>query len=253
MQKRLAACSATLILALAGCGGTNPAGTGNDDTGTGTETPDNPTTQPPGNTTPAQPGTTDLAQLRTDVQSAYRAVTSIKGDYETRQVKGSQTYFAKVKMTFTKPRKLRLDIKQSSDALLNGAIVVWTGGSTIKGRKDIGFLPIKQEHKLSEKPNLRGWLYNQTDFDATVTAAVNNMATAKVLGNSRIGNANVLMIEFKSTLPGAAVERIGIDTARKLPIYREFRETQTGKPVSTITYSNLVLNQPVPAATFNIF
>lgn len=253
MHNRLAACSAALILALAGCGGGNPAGTG--DNGGKTENPEPPVVQPPITTTPGQqPGaTTDLAKLKTEVQAAYKAVTSVKGEYDTRQTKGSETYFAKVKMTFAKPRKLRLDIKQSSDALLNGAIVVWTGGSTIKGRKDIGFIPIKQEHKLSEKPNLRGWLYNQTDFDAAVTAAVNNLPTAKLLGNSKVGGVNVVMIEFKSTLPGAAVERIGIDTARKLPVYREFRESATAQPISTLTYTNLVLNSPVPANTFDIF
>lgn len=265
MQKRLAACSAALILAIAGCGGPNPAGTG--DGGTAAEGPDQPATQPPvmpapGNpgspSNPGNPGTQpggpiDVNRLRSEVEAAYRAVTSIRADYETRQTRGSQSYFARVKMTFAKPRKLRLDIKQSSDALLNGAIVVWTGGATIKGRKDIGFIPIKQEHKLSDKPNLRGWLYDQTDFDAAVTSAVNNLARARVLGNSKIGNATVLLVEFKSTLPGAAIERIGIDTSRKLPIYREFRETAGGKPVFTLTYSNIVLNQPVPASTFEIF
>ncbi len=250
MNKRLVSFSAVLVLALAGCGGGNPAGTGEK-----TDKPDAPAIQPPATTTPGQQPASpaDLAKLKTDVQAAYKAVTSVKGDYDTRQTKGSEVYFAKVKMTFSKPRKLRLDIKSSSDALLNGAIVVWTGGPTLKGRKDIGFIPIKQEHKLSEKPNLRGWLYNQTDLDAAVTATVNNLDKAKLLGNSKVGGANVVMIEFKSTLPGAAIERIGIDTARKLPIYREFRETATGKPVFTLTYTNLVLNSPVPSSTYDIF
>jgi outer membrane lipoprotein-sorting protein len=244
--------AAAALLTIVGCGG-NPAGS------TSPTTPEEPTETPvvtPPTTTPGtNPGTTpggDLATIARDVSTTYKGLTSLKAEYENRTNKGSQTYYAKVAMTFAKPRKLRLDIKQSSDALLNGAIVVWLGGNTIKGRKDIGPIPIKQEHKLSEKANLRGWQYNQTDYDAMVNAFLANSAKAKVLGTSKVGGTTVTMVEFKSTLPGATIERVGIDTARKLPVYREFRESATGQPVFTTTYTNLVPNANVSSDAFSI-
>jgi outer membrane lipoprotein-sorting protein len=254
MEKRLLGLSVALVLA-AGCG-RSPVGAETPTTEPGTTTP-----EPPPVTTPPQTGTPgekpaapgDLSALKTEVTTAYQAVKTLKADYENRQSKGGEKYYAKVAMTFAKPRKLRLDIRSSSDALLSGAIVVWMGGSTLKGRKDIGFIPIKQEHKLTDKPSLRGWYYNQTDYDATVTSLLANLGTAKLLGTSQIGSTKVTMVEFKSTLPGAATERIGVDQARKLPVYREFREAGSTTPVFTTTYTNLQVNAPIAGNAFDIF
>ncbi|MBM3270066.1 MAG: hypothetical protein FJZ01_20730 [Candidatus Sericytochromatia bacterium] len=253
MDKKLLAFSAALLVA-AGCG-RSPVGAD-----TGGEAPPAeeppvtapPTTGGPGQKPPTTGTPTDLGSLKTEVATAYQAVKTLKADYDNHQSKGSEKYFAKVAMTFAKPRKLRLDIRSSSDALLSGAIVVWTGGSTLKGRKDIGFLPIKQEHKLTDKPSLRGWYYNQTDYDAMVSALLTNLPTAKLLGTSRIGSATVTLVEFKSSLPGAATERIGIDSVKKLPVYREFREAGSTTPIFTTTYTNLQLNAPVAGNAFDI-
>ncbi len=255
MDKRLLAFSAAMLVVV-GCG-RSPVGAEQPDTTTPEQPP---VTTPPQTGTPGQqPGTpgqpaapTDLAALKTEVQTAYLAVKTLKADYDNHQSKGGEKYFAKVAMTFAKPRKLRLDIKSSSDALLSGAIVVWTGGPTLKGRKDIGFIPIKQEHKLTDKPSLRGWYYNQTDFDAMTTALVANLPTAKLLGTSKVAGTTVTMVEFKSTLPGAATERIGIDMTRKLPVYRELRESGSTTPVFTTTYTNLKVNAPVAGNAFDI-
>ncbi|MBI6545327.1 MAG: hypothetical protein HY692_00945, partial [Cyanobacteria bacterium NC_groundwater_1444_Ag_S-0.65um_54_12] len=212
-----------------------------------------PVIQPPPNyPVPSAPPPQNLQVLAGEIAQTYRSITTLTADYENHQVNGKETYYAKAHMLFAKPRKLRIDIKDSSDSLLSGASIVWLGGSTLKGRKDIGFIPIKQEHKLTDKPSIRGWTLNQTDYDAMVRSLLAGLPGAKLLGQSRIGGQSLLMVEYRATLPGVTLERIGIDTNRRLPLYREFRESANGQIVFSTIYTRPVLNARFPANAFSL-
>lgn len=187
-----------------------------------------------------------------EVLATYQSVQSLEADYDNRQTKGKERYTAQVRMTFAKPRKVRLDVKACSDSLVSGASIVWLGGSTIKGAKPVGPLTIRQEHKLTEKPCLRGWTFDQTDYDAMVQALLQGLPNGRFLGNAQLGGQSLLMVEFPSRLSGVSLERVGIDPVKRLPVYRELRETPQGAPVFTTHYTHLVPNVSVGPDAFNL-
>ncbi len=200
---------------------------------------------------PTQSNPQVLQGIYQEVLATYQHAQTLTADYENRQSKGSERYTATVKMKFAKPRKVRLDVKACSDSLVSGATIMWLGGTTIKGFKPVGPLTIKQEHKLAEKPCLRGWLFNQTDYDAMVQALLQGLPNAKYLGNATVGGQSMLMVEFPSKLTGVTLERIGLDPNKRLPVYRELRETAQGAPVFTTLYTNVVPNATLPKDAFN--
>lgn len=193
-----------------------------------------------------------LQSVYQEVLATYQRVQSLTADYDHRQSKGSERYTAKVRMKFAKPRKVRLDVTSCSDSLVSGATILWLGGSTVKGIKPVGPLTIRQEHKLTEKPCLRGWLFNQTDYDAMVQALLQGLPNARFLGNATVGGQSLVMVEFPSKLSGVTLERIGIDLNKRLPVYRELRETAQGAPVFVTQYSNLVPNASLGKDAFNL-
>lgn len=193
-----------------------------------------------------------LTSLYQEVLATYQSVSTLTSLYDNRQSKGSERYSAKVRMTFAKPRKVRLDVTASSDSMVSGASILWLGGTSIKGIKPLGPLTIKQEHKLSEKPCLRGWLFNQTDYDAMVQALLQGMPNGRFLGNTTIGGQSLVMVEIPSRLSGVTLERIGIDPTRRLPVYRELRETAQGAPVFVTHYTSMVPNATLGKNAFNL-
>lgn len=193
-----------------------------------------------------------VASLYQEVLATYQRTSTLTSDYDNQQSKGSERYTAKVRMTFAKPRKVRLDVKSSSDTLVSGASILWLGGTVIKGIKPIGPLTIKQEHKLAEKPCLRGWLFNQTDYEAMVQALLQGLPSGRFLGNTTIGGQRLVMVEIPSRLSGATLERIGIDPAKRLPVYREVRESAQGAPIFVTHYTNLVPNATLGKNAFNL-
>ncbi|HEY9857714.1 MAG TPA: hypothetical protein V6D05_18350 [Stenomitos sp.] len=230
-----------LVLLASGCGLDSPAEP------TPKETP-----APIQQTYPQQQDPQVLQSLYQEVLVTYQSLQSLSADYDNRQTKGNEHYTATVHMKFAKPRKVRLDVTSCTDSLVSGASIVWLGGTTIKGAKPIGPLTIRQEHKLSEKPCLRGWLFNQTDYDAMVQALLQGLPNGRYLGNARIGGQNLLMVEIPSRLSGVTLERIGIDPTKRLPVYREIRETAQGAPVFTTLYSKLVPNASIAKDAFNL-
>lgn len=225
--------------------------------GCGLDAPTDPTVQetpaPIRQTYPQQQNNPQVLQsLHQEVLATYQTLQSLTADYDNRQSKGSERYTAKVRMKFAKPRKVRLEVTSCSDALVSGATIVWLGGSSIKGIKPVGPLTIRQDHKLTEKPCLRGWLFNQTDYEAMVQALLQGLPNGRYLGNATIGGQSLVMVEIPSRLSGVTLERIGIDPTRRLPVYREIRESAQGAPVFTTQYSNLVPNASLGKDAFNL-
>jgi outer membrane lipoprotein-sorting protein len=231
-----------LALVAVGCGmtptGSNPGTTTNQ-----------PVITPPSQQQPSNPQI--LAAIQRDVAAAYQSVNTLSAIYDDHQSKGSDRYYAThVVMKFAKPRKLRLEIGESSDSLLSGAMVVWTGGNSLSGRKDLGPIHIRQTNTLQEKPCLRGWLLNQTDYDAMVQALMQGLPRGRYLGTGSIGGQTLVMVEVPSALSGVTVERIGLDPRIKLPVYREVHETEQGPAVFTMQYGSVQVNPSLPADTF---
>lgn len=212
--------------------------------------PDEPAAQEPVTQEPTSPQA--LQSIYQEVLATYQRTSTLTADYEHRQTKGSERYTATVKMKFAKPRKVRLDVKACSDSLVSGATILWLGGGTIKGIKPVGPITLRQEHRLAEKPSIRGWLFNQTDYDAMVQALLQGLPNGRYLGNATIGGQNLLMVEVPSRLSGAAVERVGIDPNKRLPVYREIRETPQGAPVFTTLYTNVIPNAAIGKDAFNL-
>ena len=209
-----------------------------------------PATPPGGMTDPAT--ARQLESLRQEVATAYQRLGNLTADYDNRQTRGNESYFAKVHMRFAKPRKLRLDIEACSVSILSGASVLWLGDGTVKGKKSIGVLPIVTTSPLSEKPCLRGWLYSDTDYDAMVRSLLTGMGSARIVGQGMQAGRQVLTVEFPARLPGVQLERVGIDLALRLPVLREMRETAQGTPVFTTTYTKLVPNATLPGNSFSL-
>jgi|GEM_PF-3339338 len=232
---------------LPACGNT-PSGGGNPDP---VWRPSSQPVTPPGRMT--DPVTArQLESLRQEVATAYQRLNTLTADYDNRQSRGTDRYFAKVHMRFSKPRKLRLDIESCSVSLLSGASVLWLGDGIVKGKKSIGVLPISTTSPLSEKPCLRGWLYSDTDYEAMVRSLLAGLGSARVVGQGTLAGRQVLTVEFPARLPGVQVERVGIDLALRLPVLREMRENAQGAPVFTTTYTKLVPNATLPGNSFSL-
>lgn len=205
---------------------------------------------------PSPVPTQDNAQLvraiQQDVSRAYQAANTLTADFTDHQLKGGERYDATARLLFSKPRNVHIEIRECTDQLLAGATVVWTGGRTVKGKKMIGPVPIQQEKSLEEKPCLRGWPLNQTDYDAMMQSLLGGLPNSRVLGNMNVGGQTLVMVEFPARLSGVAVERIGIDPTLRLPVYRELRESQQGPAVFTIRYQNLSVNRSIPKNAFTL-
>lgn len=195
---------------------------------------------------------TTLQLMQRDVMLAYQDLRTLKSDYDNDQSQGSERYQASVHMRFAKPRKVRLDVTTCTDPLVAGASILWIGGATLRGKKQIGFLTINQEHALSEKPCLRGWTFDQTDYHAMVEAVMAGLPHGRLDGTVTMDGRSVVMVQFPSTLKGVSTERVGLDPVLRLPVYRELRERPDGSPVFVTRYHHLQLNADLGKDAFTL-
>ncbi|MBM3270210.1 MAG: hypothetical protein FJZ01_21455, partial [Candidatus Sericytochromatia bacterium] len=190
-------------------------------------------------------------RLAARVKAAYDRVATLAADYENVQHRGRKRFTARGHVSFGRPRKVRFEFTDSTDPLVAGSTFVWLGGPTLTGRKAVGPLVYKRAVPLAERPNLRGYTYDQMDFHAIVTAFLAGAPEARWLGTSPVGGRPLELVEYPSALRGVRIERVGIDPALDLPAYRELRETADGPAVYEAHFRNVRVNGPLPADTFD--
>lgn len=213
--------------------------------------PDDPGYQEPA-PQPQQPSSEDPRPMLQAVSQSYQALSTMTADYEVRQLGKKGSYTATVKFQFEKPRKLSMKIETCSDALRQGAKVVWLGSGKIRAKKMLGFVPIQKEHELSEPDALsvRGYRYDETDFHAMVQALLAPQANPRMLGPTTVAGVPMELVEIRPTLAGGQTERIGVDRMTRLPVYREVREG--GQIVYYQLYTHLRVNAKLPSDAFKL-
>lgn len=193
-----------------------------------------------------------LESIRSGFEAAWAGLRTLRASYENRQTAGGKSAFAFAKLTFARPRKVKIVFGETSNLLLSHVTVVWLGGPTLRGRRAIGPFSISQERPVKADEDLRGWTYDQTDYHALAASLRRGLPDARFVGRSSVRGKAIDLLEFAAALPGVRIERVGVDPVLHLPVYWEFREAPGGPIVYSALYTNLAPNGALGPDAFEL-
>lgn len=200
----------------------------------------------PAATSSAAPTGNRLEQILNGVRQAWNTSQTLTAHTSTTDFDGTRYQVSTAAdAELAKPNRMWARVTNAADADTVGTELTWQGGESVQVLTKVLGISTTVTLPINDK-RLTG-IWEWTVADTSIQRLVDNLlapnAPVTYLGQARLGDQTVDLIEVKSSLvPKANRERLGIDPQQALPVLREiYRNSEL---MSRSQYSNLRPNAP---------
>jgi hypothetical protein len=157
---------------------------------------------------------------------------------------------------FQSPRNQMFKVLKHNNTKMEGAKMVWKGGSTTKVKADgiLGFVTLELNITDSKVTTNRGWSIDKMDHVAVLNRALDSKANLTLLGKTTANGRDAYLIKIENSLSGldtlVTEEEISIDTKSYLIFSDSFYKDKD--LVFQSKMSIQYINTSLPLDTFDI-